>query len=66
MFWDSAVSDGDVDVFDLAAGRRDWKAIFLEAFQMKLDSFTDERFGFCYGGTGGDATRQIGNVRRVV
>jgi len=50
------ISGGNVDVFDLAAGWRDWKAIFLEAFKMKLDGLTDEQFGFHYGGSGRDAT----------
>ena len=62
----AAILGGDVDVFDLAAGQRDRKTIFLETFQMKLDGLTDEGFGFCHGGAGGNATRQIGNIRRIV
>ena len=33
---------------------------------MKLNGFSDEGFGFCHGGAGGNAPRQIGNIRRVV
>jgi len=47
----------DVDVFDLAAGWRDRKAILLETFQMKLDSLTDEEFGFRYSGAGKNGVR---------
>lgn len=61
-----AILGRDVDVFDLAARWRDRKAILLEAFQVKLDGLTYKRFGFCYSGAGGDAPRQIGNVRRVI
>src|SRR5437016_6557191 len=62
----AAILGGNVDVFDLAARGRERKAIFLETFQMKLDGLTDERFGFCHCCARGNATRQIGNIRRIV
>jgi hypothetical protein len=49
------ISGRNVDVFDLAVGRRYGDAVCLEAFEMKLDGFSDEEFSFSHGG-GGDAS----------
>ncbi len=37
----------NVDVFDLAARGRDWKAVCFETFKMKLDGFVHIALHFC-------------------
>ena len=51
------VLNGDVDVFNLATGWRDWQTVCFKTFQMKLDSFAKEGFGFCNAGSSDDTTR---------
>jgi len=57
MLRDQGSSGRNVDVFDVATRKRNGKTICFEAFQMELDSFANESFGFSHAGSRGNAAR---------
>jgi len=57
MLRDQGSSGRNIDVFDVATRKRNGKTICFEAFQVELDSFANESFGFSHAGSRGNAAR---------